>query len=657
MDDVELDFSDQKSPQRLTLKTLQAYLKDAATGEILDEYQVEFKKYSPQNWREFLAYHREVIFVSTLIIFLLIALGLWFLSKRGKIRKTGLLVGLIVMIILLFIGYQFLFTQGTNAALAKSGSRIYYSSAPSGNLGTCPKQGYYEFTVRVFCEDCMNGTNGYLRIYKNGDRYNQQSFSGTYDYYCSGGQHSGWGMCLFGIRDAMYTHYFNGSAYGHDRRERNLEREEGAVPIDGVHLYHVIDEGPFGYNVDANGSFQSEIQYSRSNYCLPNSYTGPTFSISCTNIPPVNGVCSPTHYNCSAGNLGYTAEYADRWEWWCNGRNGGTNILCSETKSTPPLDPTLSVSCPSPGTAGNVSWTAPAGATYYSLRLNNETLSGWDGSCNPANGEGDICENINAPTTSRNFIGSPGSNYTAWVHACNASGCSPAGNGKSFTCILPPTIPPKPTISASCPSPGTAGNVTWSAPAGTTYYAFRLNNYTLPGGWNDACQPAYEGDICENINAPTISRNFVGFPGSWYDAWVHACNTSGCSDAAAVNGFTCTPACTPTPGVCGSSAGGKFCVKPTENLCADGTAPTVSGSDPYSWTCLGFCNGSPTSCTTVAPSGCVSVTNNCSASCGGGSKVIEHCEECVSGVLKTYDKTQACNSQPCPPSYREVTPW
>ena len=45
LDDVELDFSDQKSPQRLTLKTLQAYLKDAATGEILDEYQVEFKKY------------------------------------------------------------------------------------------------------------------------------------------------------------------------------------------------------------------------------------------------------------------------------------------------------------------------------------------------------------------------------------------------------------------------------------------------------------------------------------------------------------------------------------------------------------------------------------------------------------------------------------
>ncbi|KKR64796.1 MAG: hypothetical protein UU06_C0040G0005 [Parcubacteria group bacterium GW2011_GWB1_40_5] len=57
-----------------------------------------------------------------------------------------------------------------------------------------------------------------------------------------------------------------------------------------------------------------------------------------TNPTKINGSCSPTHYNCSLGTLGPTAEYPDQYQWWCNGTNGGTNKLCSESKSTSPVN-------------------------------------------------------------------------------------------------------------------------------------------------------------------------------------------------------------------------------------------------------------------------------------------------------------------------------
>ena len=50
----------------------------------------------------------------------------------------------------------------------------------------------------------------------------------------------------------------------------------------------------------------------------------------------INGRCSGTHYNCSAGSLGATAEYPDQYQWWCNGTDGGTNMLCSESKTDNP---------------------------------------------------------------------------------------------------------------------------------------------------------------------------------------------------------------------------------------------------------------------------------------------------------------------------------
>ena len=49
-------------------------------------------------------------------------------------------------------------------------------------------------------------------------------------------------------------------------------------------------------------------------------------------------------------------------------------------------------------------------------------------------------------------------------------------------------------------------------------------------------------------------------------------------------------------GVCGSANGGTFPAAPASNLCSVGTATTVSGSGPWTWTCQGSNGGSNASC-------------------------------------------------------------
>ena len=60
-------------------------------------------------------------------------------------------------------------------------------------------------------------------------------------------------------------------------------------------------------------------------------------------------------------------------------------------------------------------------------------------------------------------------------------------------------------------------------------------------------------------------------------------------------GITTTSAI-PVNGVCGTSNGGMVATAPTTNLCSTGTASTVTGSGPWSWTCSGSNGGTTASC-------------------------------------------------------------
>lgn len=57
---------------------------------------------------------------------------------------------------------------------------------------------------------------------------------------------------------------------------------------------------------------------------------------------PVNGVCSSTHYNCTAGTSANNNSGATTWTWTCNGSDGGTNASCSEVKPSCTLSLTAS---------------------------------------------------------------------------------------------------------------------------------------------------------------------------------------------------------------------------------------------------------------------------------------------------------------------------
>lgn len=61
-----------------------------------------------------------------------------------------------------------------------------------------------------------------------------------------------------------------------------------------------------------------------------------------------------------------------------------------------------------------------------------------------------------------------------------------------------------------------------------------------------------------------------------------------------VNGYPSGPS--PVNGMCGSVNGTTVPIKPTANLCAVGTASTVAGTGPWTWTCAGANGGTTASC-------------------------------------------------------------
>ena len=145
----------------------------------------------------------------------------------------------------------------------------------------------------------------------------------------------------------------------------------------------------------------------------------------------------------SGGGGGHTLQFRT---------NSGSRVCAPTqtftTQSPPPSPPTLNApSCPAPGTSASISWNASSGATYYWLRVDNQTANGWNGLCNGSQNPGDVCEDITS--TSKSFTSIANNTYSWWVHACNSSGCSSPSTGTNFICI--PPAPP----TCSNTSPGT----------------------------------------------------------------------------------------------------------------------------------------------------------------------------------------------------------
>lgn len=96
---------------------------------------------------------------------------------------------------------------------------------------------------------------------------------------------------------------------------------------------------------------------------------------------------------------------------------------------------------------------------------------------------------------------------------------------------------------------------------------------------------------------------------------------------------------TASNGECGNASGSVFLSTPTTNLCTNGTASTVTGTGPWSWTCAGTNGGADATCMANKIAAPTSVDGVCGTN-----------NDCASGVyLDTYttgpwNDTPTCNS-------------
>ena len=87
-------------------------------------------------------------------------------------------------------------------------------------------------------------------------------------------------------------------------------------------------------------------------------------------------------------------------------------------------------------------------------------------------------------------------------------------------------------------------------------------------------------NLCVDGSASDVSVTGLGWSWTCYGNGIDHAENAYCSAYKKVNG------------VCGSSSGQTLPSAPTSNLCSSGTATTVTGSGPWTWTCTGLHGGS-----------------------------------------------------------------
>lgn len=108
-------------------------------------------------------------------------------------------------------------------------------------------------------------------------------------------------------------------------------------------------------------------------------------------------------------------------------------------------------------------------------------------------------------------------------------------------------------------------------------------------GVNTTTTPA--ANLCTAGEASLVSDYTMAFK-SHPEYWTWSCNGIGGGIVASCKASYGTP----VNGACGSSNGQTLTDAPTTGLCTTGTASTVSGSSPWSWSCTGSGGGTTASC-------------------------------------------------------------
>lgn len=274
---------------------------------------------------------------------------------------------------------------------------------------------------------------------------------------------------------------------------------------------------------------------------------------------PVDGSCSGTHYNCSAGTSASNVDGSSSWTWICSGSNGGSNASCSETKSImsgtlTPSPATCTISAGSNSCTANFSWTTtnPVGTSAITSGTNNSGATSPNFTVATGNSGTNIAFTLpyinDGNHVARNFY-----LYNNSQPLAQSSGTASCTSGTSWNGSVCATVVDGGWSSWSGWSAWSACSVTACGQTGTQTHT-RTRTCTNP-------TPANGGANCSD-SPPGVGTTDVG--------------SQSCS----------TPAC-PTDAVCGS----------THYNCSAGVSSNnLDNTNSWTWSCTGANGGNNVSC-------------------------------------------------------------
>lgn len=209
-------------------------------------------------------------------------------------------------------------------------------------------------------------------------------------------------------------------------------------------------------------------------------------------------------------------------------------------------------------------------------------------------------------------------------------------------------VPDPRTATVPCPS-GMSGSLSYSSSYNCANRQWL--DYTQTGGTctynqvNSSCGSSHATNrtttptngfcvVGEPMNRATLSESWT-----WQCAGAHGGALSNCIAHRIING------------ACGSSHGQELYTAPSSGLCNAGDATGVSGSGPWTWSCIGKNTGSNASCSAALACSPTSETDSASCPAGQtGSRAMRRDYECPSRTWTGwYETANSCVVDPGPP--------
>ncbi len=349
----------------------------------------------------------------------------------------------------------------------------------------------------------------------------------------------------------------------------------------------VTGSGPFTWNCSGieGGDMQSCTAPMASGSVSVNTSSG-TSAVSCGSAAQNASVTTPEKYLCSGGTASAVSGEGP-WRWSCSD-DAGHSAACATMPATQGL-------C---GTAANVA--------RESMPTDNLCASGMGGKVSSEKG--------NWTWSCEGGQGGPSVSCTSPRIKSTTTGRAPASASSS---AAPATSAPAPITNAEgveeVACGGAAGQGAAKAPAQDLCSAGKPGVVRGKGPWNWICAkgklhvsceaPKLVDAHCGSVNgsiqtaAPGGNLCSSGSPTTVAGAgpWLWTCVGSGGGVSASCSAST--QAQNKVDGGCGPAANTPTEIIPSANLCDSGSASTVYGEGPWTWTCSGFNGGIAASCT------------------------------------------------------------